>query len=253
MFENLDPIFIDECTSTQDEARKWCASPSSPSDIYWIRCGQQSSGRGRQGREWVSGENAKASLLCSCAFLWPKTPALKQTWLPLLAAQVLYEHCFESVSKNQSLLIKWPNDLLFETADGQLLKCAGILCEALSGGKSIIIGWGVNLLGAAPLETAMSLERAGFAKTTDEFFHGLREKFAVELNNFFSNQNAVALLKNKLEAKAMSKLWGRKLLFNHSEFRAIALNEDASLKVRDSNGDESSISSGEVSLLQKLS
>ncbi len=99
--------------------------------------GTQTGGRGRLGRRWIDGG---ASLLFSLGLSWRKhaasTPEVTLA-CGVAAAEVLH-------AQGVHVGIKWPNDLLL---DGR--KLAGILCEMTedpAGGRSLIIGMGMNLI-----------------------------------------------------------------------------------------------------------
>lgn len=99
---------------------------------------QQTAGRGRLGRDWVSPPRAglAVSLLLRPALArpsrgWPAVPPARYGWLPLLAGVALAE----AVSRLGELpaRLKWPNDLLIGEA-----KCAGILAEAAPVGPAAL-------------------------------------------------------------------------------------------------------------------
>lgn len=106
----------------------------------WLIAGEQTAGRGRRGRAWVSppGNLHATLLLCEVG------PAPHLHELGFVAALCLAEAlqaCF-GVGVREQIRIKWPNDLLFNGA-----KVAGILAEAevmANGTTAVAIGIGVN-------------------------------------------------------------------------------------------------------------
>ena len=101
---------------------------------------EQSGGRGRQGRSWSSprGKGVYATRVLGVA-----GPELLQT-LPLLVAIGLCRGLAPHLPVPCRL--KWPNDLVVETAAGRR-KIGGILIEALvrpGEGAAAIVGFGVN-------------------------------------------------------------------------------------------------------------
>lgn len=135
---------------------------------------QQTAGRGRQGREWVS--PARAGLAVSVLLRparerrergWPAVEPARFGWLPLLAGVALAE----AVSRLAELdaALKWPNDLLIDER-----KCGGILAEVVPDAVpgAVVVGVGLNVTlranelpdtdGGAP---ATSLQLAGAAAT----------------------------------------------------------------------------------------
>ncbi len=103
----------------------------------------QTAGRGRLGRSWVSprGLNLYASILLARV---QASSAI--TWVPLLAAIATVRTC--KALTGLSLQIKWPNDVLVYR-DGEGRKLAGILVEAINGGragaKAVVAGIGINV------------------------------------------------------------------------------------------------------------
>ena len=98
----------------------------------------QTAGRGRQGREWVAAPGA--ALLMSVVLRSP-TDAL-----PLAAAVAVCE------ALPVDAAIKWPNDIWVERR-----KVAGILVEARPQEGWAVLGIGVNVRDAPPLEHVTSL------------------------------------------------------------------------------------------------
>lgn len=113
----------------------------------------QTSGRGRQGRNWQS--EPGAALMFSLLVRPWSVPQAAMGWLPLLAG-VAVADAIRDVTGVQARL-KWPNDVL--VGDGKL---AGILAE--QSGGAVVVGVGLNVLGrldALPVPTATSLELHG--------------------------------------------------------------------------------------------
>jgi BirA family biotin operon repressor/biotin-[acetyl-CoA-carboxylase] ligase len=110
---------------------------------------QQTAGRGRRDRLWVS--PARAGLTVSMLLRpgraradddrgWPLAPATAYGWLPLLAGVALVEAVqrVAEIPAEVPATLKWPNDLLVGDA-----KCAGILAEVA--GDAVVIGIGLNV------------------------------------------------------------------------------------------------------------
>ncbi len=134
----------------------------------WLRAERQTSGRGRQGREWVSPlGNLYASTLVR---LRPADPA--PATLALVAAVALEEAVSAYLGAGR-VQLKWPNDLLLAGA-----KLSGILLER--SGDAIIIGFGVNLA-HHPTDldrVATSLAAHGVSVDPDDFLVTLSDGFA---------------------------------------------------------------------------
>jgi len=124
--------------STNDEALAW-ADDSAP-DFSLVIADQQTKGRGRFDRKWIT--CPEASLAFSVIFRPTSAELVTPTSLyaPLCGLAVWQ-------ALNQSLhlhpLIKWPNDILLDRK-----KCCGILVEAAWSGtscKGIVLGIGINI------------------------------------------------------------------------------------------------------------
>ncbi|MGI9382164.1 MAG: biotin--[acetyl-CoA-carboxylase] ligase [Methyloligellaceae bacterium] len=128
--------YYETIDSTNAEALR-LAEAGEPGPV-WICAGEQSAGRGRMGRGWVSpAGNLHASLLLRTAC--PVDTALQLVFVAALAAHdAVADLCQEP------LQLKWPNDLLLAGR-----KLAGVLIESVGGsdraGATIVIGTGLNL------------------------------------------------------------------------------------------------------------
>ena len=139
-FEHLD--------STNSEAQRQLeAGAGLP---LWIITKEQTSGRGRRGREWVS---ETGNLFCSGLYPLSETPA-HDAQKSFIAALAIYDALAEYVVP-ELLSIKWPNDVLL---DGK--KVSGILLERFANG--LCIGVGINLMsrpeGVTGQETACVMD-----------------------------------------------------------------------------------------------
>jgi len=98
---------------------------------------RQTSGRGRQGKDWWSPEgNLHMSIL-----LRPEVSPRQLLRLPFLASLAFLSAMGESKS---SLTVKWPNDIFLKGR-----KMAGILAESRSEGDKVlwaVVGFGVNMI-----------------------------------------------------------------------------------------------------------
>jgi BirA family biotin operon repressor/biotin-[acetyl-CoA-carboxylase] ligase len=122
---------------------------------------EQTAGRGRNGRSWVS---VAGKSLCFSIVLRPKQPGKSWPLLTHVASVALIEtlkelHSLQVIPHALDVDLKWPNDILIAGR-----KCAGILLEAVTDGSSpaVVIGLGVNIReGSVPeslRSTAVSIE-----------------------------------------------------------------------------------------------
>ncbi|TFW24856.1 biotin--[acetyl-CoA-carboxylase] ligase [Duganella callida] len=111
----------------------------------------QTAGRGRAGRSWLS--RPGAALMFSLAWRF-KGPLHKMSGLPMAVGVALAETI---AALGVPVQIKWPNDLLRDGA-----KLAGILVETQKTDDAIwaVIGAGINLLMPDELEQAIGREVA---------------------------------------------------------------------------------------------
>jgi len=130
-------IVHDSVGSTNAEALS--AARAGERGPLWITAAQQTAGRGRRGRPFVSERgNLYASLL-----LTDPSPAERAAELSLVAALALHDAVCELCPVLAARIrCKWPNDLICDSA-----KFAGILVEGESASGrllAVVVGIGVN-------------------------------------------------------------------------------------------------------------
>ncbi|MBU4435415.1 MAG: biotin--[acetyl-CoA-carboxylase] ligase [Alphaproteobacteria bacterium] len=145
-------VVFDEIDSTNAEARR--RAEAGETGPLWLVALRQTSGRGRRGRVWETGEgNLAATLLFSTDK--PPGEAAQVSFVAALAvADLLAAYVPASL-----VSLKWPNDPMLGG-----LKVSGILVESGSratGGLWIAVGVGVNLA-RKPIDS----ERPATALTT---------------------------------------------------------------------------------------
>lgn len=137
----MTPIILrfDSLPSTNTEAARQAAL-GVPEGLCVV-AREQTAGRGRQQREWVSPKDAG---LYFSIVLRPRTDAREWPLITLAAALAVRDALRESCALEAD--IKWPNDLL---ADGR--KLCGILAETFETpqGRAVVVGIGINLTNRA--------------------------------------------------------------------------------------------------------
>jgi BirA family biotin operon repressor/biotin-[acetyl-CoA-carboxylase] ligase len=136
------------------------AAAAGVADRTVLIAGEQTAGRGRRSREWVS---PPSGVYLSVLLRPDGVPPARLGSLAMVAGLALVS---TAAGVGVDAALKWPNDLLAGGA-----KCAGVLSEAVSGG--VVLGIGLNVA-ALSVEVpsgpgglgATSLEQAG-ASTTD--------------------------------------------------------------------------------------
>ena len=166
---------LEAVNSTNEEARR--RGLAGDPGRLWIVAGEQSAGRGRRGRTWVSPKgnlHASALLINPC----PQALAPQLGFVAGVALARAAEDCGAADAR-----LKWPNDLVRAGA-----KCAGLLVEgaALSDRRmACVVGIGVDCV-EAPADvgypTAVLARRDGGAIAAPDLFERLRARFAEALD-----------------------------------------------------------------------
>ncbi len=128
---------ISQIDSTNEEAKRLAGSAQLP---VWILADRQTKGRGRLQRHWVS---YQGNLMTSLAFV-PEGATEHIGQLSFVAALTVYDTVAKFAGE-ESLALKWPNDVLYEGK-----KIAGILLETIgktkTGQYKMALGIGINLI-----------------------------------------------------------------------------------------------------------
>jgi BirA family biotin operon repressor/biotin-[acetyl-CoA-carboxylase] ligase len=128
----------DSLDSTNSEAMRLArAGEAGP---LWIATREQTAGRGRRGRNWVTVPGNLATSLLIREALAPAEAAT----LSFVAALAAREAC-HSLAPGVHLTLKWPNDLL---ADGRKLGGLLLESEARHDSLAVVLGFGLNLASA---------------------------------------------------------------------------------------------------------
>ena len=136
--------YVLQVGSTMDEARAIAPHLSAPT---WIHAGAQTQGRGRRARAWRDPSGNLATTLVMPV----QDVATEQVSLAsFIAALAVYDMAHEMIRSEQSMTLKWPNDVLINGG-----KVSGILLEGHhpKSGPVVSIGIGVNLVAAPQSNT----------------------------------------------------------------------------------------------------
>jgi BirA family transcriptional regulator, biotin operon repressor / biotin---[acetyl-CoA-carboxylase] ligase len=156
--------------STNEQARRRALAGAA--GHLWIVADEQTAGRGRRGRSWIS---LKGNLHASALMIDPCPPAVAAE-LGFVAGVALARVAKDLGATDVGL--KWPNDLTSRGA-----KCAGILTEGvgLGGGRTAyVVGLGVNCAHAPEglgYPTSCLTRAGGQAVTPGELLGPLVERF----------------------------------------------------------------------------
>jgi len=150
---------LPETPSTNDVLVAGATDAEAWPDFSVVVTDNQTAGRGRLGRSWVSppGTTLAVSVLLRADASF-RIDALG--WLPLAAGLAMTRAVRSALPGRDDVFLKWPNDVL---VGGR--KISGVLSELVVGDvPSVVIGAGVNLTmteDELPVPTATSLALAG--------------------------------------------------------------------------------------------
>jgi BirA family transcriptional regulator, biotin operon repressor / biotin---[acetyl-CoA-carboxylase] ligase len=207
----------------------------------WVTAQQQTAGRGRRGRAWISPVgNLHASLLLT-------EPAAAEHWpqLSFVAALATHDAVVEVAADLKRLLaIKWPNDVLLAGA-----KLGGILIEAESGISAVAVGIGVNCA-SHPTDTdfpATDLVAAGAPVSPPALFGALSVKMLGRLAQWNAGEGFSTIRADWLaRAAGMGESVRVRLAERELVGRFEALDEAGSLVLRLPDGNAMTIAAGDV-------
>ena len=136
ILDYLPEIFIsDKTASTNDDAKEYLLNQSAELSVHFAE--QQDAGKGRNGKKWVSpkGKNIYLSLGWRSPLKYSELDGLSLSVGSILATVL-------NKKANNSIKIKWPNDLMINQK-----KVSGILIETIDieGQVGIVIGIGINV------------------------------------------------------------------------------------------------------------
>lgn len=159
--------YFEQTVSTMDDARAGAEAGGLPGTAYVA--GEQSAGRGRQGRTWLSAASAGLYATYHLRTAEAATAPLYALAGGLAASDSILE------AARLPTVLKWPNDVQHVSLEGPRKLC-GVLAESRpsssSDGVDIFLGIGINIRAAAlpPQVAALatSIEAAGVAPPTTE-------------------------------------------------------------------------------------
>jgi biotin-[acetyl-CoA-carboxylase] ligase BirA-like protein len=179
-------LSLDAVDSTNEEARRLIETGER--GPLWIVAAQQTKGRGRLGRDWVSPSgNFYGSFVHSGFLEVSVAPQLG------FVTGVAVIRALRQIAGPLNFELKWPNDMLFDRAKigGILLECVGA-----QSAPTAIIGVGVNIA-SAPTDTpypAASLAALGpQAPTRETFFSAFSDTLAETLDLWRGGEGFAAI------------------------------------------------------------
>jgi len=237
-------IALETVGSTNAEARRLAAEGEETAPdgtLVWAR--EQTSGRGRRGRDW---ESPKGNLYTSL-ILRPDVPIAQAAQLSFVAALAVYDALGNIGPAGHQVHCKWPNDILLNEK-----KVAGILLESEGGAGGapadwIVLGMGLNVEWH-PEKTeypATSLRFEGFPNTVEEALEAYTKSF-LSWTNRWLNDGFEPIRKNWLW-RCMGKGEPIEVRLENEKINAIFkdMAEDGAL-ILDDNGSDRRITAGDV-------
>jgi BirA family transcriptional regulator, biotin operon repressor / biotin---[acetyl-CoA-carboxylase] ligase len=235
---------FDRVTSTNDVARDLATSGSFEGICVVAR--EQTAGRGRQGREWMS---ASGHGLYLSIILRPEIKAAQSASITLAAAVSVAEAF--SLDLRIACDIKWPNDVMVSNK-----KICGILVESAVEGDRLqyaILGIGINLTQkefSPPLDqTATSvLIETGRTITIDDLVKPLLER----LNHWYevSVERPQGIIERWEQLSSYARDCSVRIESTEGAFEGITrgLSESGALMLETTEGEIREVVSGDVSL-----
>jgi BirA family transcriptional regulator, biotin operon repressor / biotin---[acetyl-CoA-carboxylase] ligase len=203
--------------STNERARALAAAGAPHGTL--VTANEQTAGRGRQGREWVA--RPGAALLMSVVLRSPGET------LPLAAAVAVCD------ALPVEAAIKWPNDIWLDRR-----KVAGILVEGRPQEGWAVLGIGVNVSDAPPLENVTSL---GGAIGVEE----LLSRVLAALNRWLPQPLPAVLA----AWRSRDALLGQRVRWENGSGKGMGIDEAGALLV-DTGSGRVALQAGEVHLLR---
>ena len=189
--KETDIIILDEIDSTNNEAQR--ILDNNNNFPLWIIANEQTSGRGRKNRYWVSQKgNFMGTFILE--------HEIEKQYIPHLSfvTSLALKKTIDGFNLGMTdIFLKWPNDIIINDS-----KCAGILIESLRSSTDkeyLAIGIGVNLI-KFPLNSsfkASSLKKEfNFDVDRDEFLNKLNINLLENIKRWENGKNFSQILED---------------------------------------------------------
>jgi BirA family biotin operon repressor/biotin-[acetyl-CoA-carboxylase] ligase len=251
MSRRLTPTILrfDSLPSTNTEAARQAAL-GAPEGLCVV-AREQTAGRGRRERAWVSPKDAGLYL---SVVLRPALAARDWPLITLAAALAARDALLEACGLEAD--IKWPNDLL---AGGR--KLCGILAETAEGarGGAVVLGVGVNLTrGSLPpelLDAATSVEeQTGRAPSAERLLEALTRALARRYETLHAPAGAGEILREweSRSSYARARRVSVRLAAETFEGTTRGLEPDGALRVETDAAEVRIVRAGDVTALRRV-
>ena len=238
-------IYFDEIGSTNAIAKKIAADGAAEGTV--IIAGDQTSGRGRFGREWFSGGSEGVYI---SVILKPNSAAADVAGMTLIAGLAVCKALRDITL--EYVLIKWPNDVIL---NGK--KLCGILTELSAECERIdylIIGIGINVNNENFPEEIRDRATSVFIETGTKYSRkAIIHKVMAYLEKYYlrySNDHSLSGIIS--EYSGLCATLGNDIEATHHGIKicgkATGIDDSGSLLIRKADGTVISVNSGEVSV-----
>ena len=244
---NINILQFDSICSTNTEAIN--QAKRGAEEGLCVVANEQTAGRGRHGRNWVSEKN---SGLYFSIILRPQKATKFLPLITLMTSIAVYETLKETYDLQPD--IKWSNDVLVYEK-----KICGILAETAETpkGLAIIVGIGINLTSknfpAEISDTATSIEQTSGKKANAEELTESLIKFLIYFYSIFSGEEGEKEIINEW-SKRSSYFSGKnvKVDLGNEIFTGVTcgLADNGALKVKKETGEIIEIQAGDVEKLR---
>jgi BirA family transcriptional regulator, biotin operon repressor / biotin---[acetyl-CoA-carboxylase] ligase len=237
--------YFDSLSSSNDEALSWAQSGAL--DGALVVADQQTQGRGRLGRTWVT--TPGTALAFSLVIIPTQSEADHFALFSPLGALAV---CL-ALEKNYGLkpVIKWPNDVLLNKH-----KVCGVLAEASWDGQKllgVVLGIGINVAhNALP-----PVNQLRFPATSIETVYGQPVERWWLLNKILEE---IHIWRNEMSTDRFFQTWQERLAFREQSViientggktisgKLLGIDAQGNLRLLNNNNEEIQISAGDVSL-----
>lgn len=228
----FDIIKLKETESTNTYAKALLRSGEPCLPYTLIHTDKQTKGRGRLGRTWESKEGD--TLCMSLIVPFPGNPVIT------LLAAVGVHRALISIA-NESIRIKWPNDLIFKNK-----KLCGILTESTD--KAAVIGIGINL-NTIEFSEEIAHKATSLKLITNNTFDSFEvaKLVAKRVMEILEKTKGILTPEVLKEYSSLCENFGKDIIFGDKKGVAVGITEDGALIVHTPEGIEK-ISSGEVTV-----
>jgi BirA family biotin operon repressor/biotin-[acetyl-CoA-carboxylase] ligase len=206
---------------------------------------EQTAGRGRLGRHWVS---PKGGGLYFSVVLRPQVESGAWPLITFVAALAVHDALFHCCGLQTD--IKWPNDILANDR-----KLCGILAETVEGG-SVILGIGVNLTSTSfpgdLSETATSVESvSGDIPDPDKVLQSILKAFQNRYSVFLKEGGREQVISDWSQRSSFASGRLIRVKNGHEILEGISrgLERDGALRVETSSGEIRIVRAGDVTLV----